>query len=296
MSCSLLSTNYSQIHLPSGINITEAYLLNCSGIAVSFDHFHSILTLSFNDTTPSQARDNSDIMIPSMNIAFDTTFVWNATIIASPPDKYVHVLYLAPAKTDMGSLLADLKPSCVESDVAGFSNVLPTMFTHSTNETILLTFSNQSEDWTGYILTTFEANLSPGSGTHTIDFLYYLGTGSLEPSPYSNFGGYYLTSTVGITVNSDASISFVGCQPAEAAMLGMPGWFITSRGPGSTVSGMMYYGNDPSIGNVITFSFSGTVVPEFTTLTLLLSFALVLAGLLCVRKRFRQPTQPPLSF
>jgi hypothetical protein len=76
----------------------------------------------------------------------------------------------------------------------------------------------------------------------------------------------------------------VTCQPDEVD-INDPGWYITERGPGDTVSGTLSFYNDTSIGNIVTFTFEGMVVPEPVTLTSLLSLAFLATALVYIRKR-----------
>jgi len=285
MACTIASDNMSIVHFPSPVNMNDEHLKNCTSISVIFTDATSVLTFVFDETSESDARTNADSMIPSMNAAFDLTFIHNSTTTYYTPNQYVVVIYIAEGKSDMQTFLTNLKTDCIDSTVDGFSDVLPTFFTRAINETILLTATNASSTWYNMLIAEYETTFPLGSGEHTVDILYYLGTGSLRPSDYANISLYYL-STVMLTINSSSAITFVSCQPDEVFMpYSSAGWYVSSHGPANQISGIMYFGNTPNIGEVITFTFEGTVIPEFTALTSILTIMLISTILLLLRRQ-----------
>lgn len=284
--CSLFSINSSLIHYPSGVNLNDTHLENCTFVTVMFNSTGSMLTFSFNNTSQANARSNADAMITSMNAAFDVTFTHESTIEYPVPYPYVIVLYTAEGKPDMATFLGSLKTQCVESDVQGFSEALPTLFTNAENEMIILNAVNVTENWSCTLMAEYNTSIATGSGNHTIDVLHCLNTSYLQPSGYANLTGYYMWSYIIVTVNSSDTISFVECQPDEVTVpIYEAGWYVPEKGPGNEVSGIFYWGNNTPMGEVITFTFGGTVIPEFTTLTTILAMAIVSTILLYLRKR-----------
>jgi hypothetical protein len=283
LACSISSANISLVHFPSPVDMNNAHLKNCTSINVVFTPSRSVLTFQFNDTSTSSARADADAMISSMNAAFDLTFTHNSTI-TNPSPLYAVVIYTADGKSDMQTFLTNLKTDCIDSSVDGFSDVLSTIFTHAENKTILLTATNTSSTWYNMLMAEYGTTFPLGSGEHTVDILYYLGTSSLRPSDYANVSGYYL-STVMLTINSSSTVTFVRCQPENVTMpIYSTGWYVPEKGPANQISGTMYFGNNPNIGEVITFTFQGTVIPEFTALTSTLTIALISTILLLLRR------------
>lgn len=285
MACTIASENISLVHFPSPVNMNDAHLEFCSSISAIFTVDTSVLTFVFNETSESDARTNADAMIPLVNTAFSLTFTHNSTISYYVPYQYVVVTYVAEGKSDMQTFLTNLKTGCIDSSVDGFSDVLPTIFTHAESETILLTATNTSSTWYNMLMAEYDTTFPQGSGEHTVNILYYLGTSSLRPSEYANVSGYYF-SPVALTINSSSSITFVNCQPNEVSMpYYSTGWWVPNHGPANQITGTMYFGNNPNIGELVTFTFQGPVIPEFTTLTTILAITLMSTTLLLLRRQ-----------
>jgi hypothetical protein len=290
LACSISSMNISLVHFPSPVDMNDVNLKNCTSITGTFNTAASGLLFLFNDTSESSARADADAMIPSMNSAFNLTFTHNSTISYSLPHPYVIVTYIAEGKSDMQTFLGSLKTASIGADVHGFSEVLPTLFTHADNKTVILTATNASSTWNNMLIAEYDTSFPIGSGNHTVDILYYLGTSSLQPSAYANLLGYYYTSFVSLTISSNATLTFVSCQPAEIMTpFTSAGWYVPEKGPGDQLSGVLYFGESGSIGEVVTFTFEGTIIPEFTALTSMLAIILICAILLCLR-RYRRIT------
>jgi hypothetical protein len=287
LACSISSANISLVHFPSPVDMNDTSLKNCTVVNVVFNTEKSILTFHFNDTSESNARTNADAMVPSMNAAFDVTFTHNSTVTYPMPYQYVVVIYTAEGKSDMSTFLTSLKTKCIGADAHGFSEVLPTLFTHADNKTVMLTATNASSTWYNMLTAEYSTAFPLGSGEHTVDILYYLGTGSLQPSEYAKMGIYY-TSFVSLTVESNDTVTFVSCQPDNVTMpIYLAGWYVPEYGPANQISGTLYFGDSPNIGEVITFTFQGTVIPEFTALTSMLVIMLISAILLHLRRHQR---------
>jgi hypothetical protein len=73
------------------------------------------------------------------------------------------VVYKAGAKADLPAFLAGLKTSCFSSDVGGFSNVLPTLFSHAENETIMITTLNFTTAWDHSFAAEYDTAFPAGS-------------------------------------------------------------------------------------------------------------------------------------
>jgi hypothetical protein len=287
LACSISSADISLVHFPSPVDMNDTSLKNCTVISVVFTTEESILTFHFNDTSESNARANADAMIPSMNAAFDVTFAHNSTVTYPLPYPYVAVIYTAEGKSDMSTFLTSLKTECIGADAHGFSEVLPTLFTHADNKTVMLIATNASSTWYNMLAAEYSTAFPLGSGQHTVNILYYLGTGSLQPSEYAKMGIYY-TSFVSLTVESSDTVTFVSCQPDEVTMPTISaGWYVPEKGPGNQISGILYFGNNPAGYEVITFTFQGVVISEFTVLTSIIAIMLISAILLHLRRHQR---------
>jgi hypothetical protein len=140
-------------------------------------------------------------------------------------------------------------------------------------------------DWEYSMMVGYYTSITPGSGNHTIDVLYLLNVESLAPSSYASEVEIGYTSMVSLTIYSNQTISYVSCQPGLADFPGNRGWTYYQYEPTSLVA-YFGFGNDPSPVSPLTFTFSGLVVPEFTTLALLVMFALTAMISIIIKKRF----------
>jgi hypothetical protein len=286
LACTLTSTNTSLIHYPAPVNLNDAHLVECGSVAVTFSMVSTMLTFQFNGTDETAARSNADAMIPSMNTAFGATFTHYATYPVSLPYPYVVVIYQADPKSNLATFLADLKGSCFSPDVGGFSNVLPTLFSHAENATIIITALNYTTDWSHTFIAEYDTAFPAGSGSHTVDILYCLGASGLQPSQYAWLGIYYI-SYVTLTVDSSEALSFTSCVPSRVfTPLASAGWYVPQEA-GNTISGTLSFGNSIPAWETITFTFEGNIVPEFSGLTSILLIAFASAMLLYLRKHSR---------
>jgi hypothetical protein len=140
-------------------------------------------------------------------------------------------------------------------------------------------------DWTYFMMTGYSTSITQGSGNHTIDVLDLLNVESLAPSSYASEVETGYSSMVSITISSNQTINYVSCEPGEASPPQLRGWFIIIPS-GTYLTAYFSFGNDPSPVSPLTFTFSGIVVPEFTTLVLLAMFTLTAAIAIIVKKRF----------
>lgn len=285
LACSISSADISLVHFPSPVNMNDAHLKNCTSINAMFNVAESFLIFQFNDTSGSSAKADADALISLMNAAFGLTFTHNSTTVYTVPYLYVVVTYIAEGKSDMQTFLTNLKTRCIDASVSGFSEVLPTLFTHAINKTVVLTATNSSSTWYNMLIAQYGTSFPTGSGEHTVDILYYLGTGNLRSSEYAKVGMYYVSPVV-LTINSSSTITFVSCQPPEtSAPIYSAGWYVPNHGPANQIAGTMYFADQPNIGELITFTFQGTVIPEFTALTSILTIILISAILLHLRRQ-----------
>jgi hypothetical protein len=292
LSCTLYSYDYLLVHYPDVVNLNDTHLSNCTSVIAVFENVTSELMFNFNDTEASEARANADAMIPSMNSAFGLTFIHNSTTSVSLPYPYTSVIYVADGNLDMQAFLGTLKTQCVGPDVHGFSDALPTLFAHADGSRITLNAVNVSSYWVCSLTAEYDTAFPSGAGSQTINVLYYLGNASnpLKPSEYSKALGYYLYSSVQLSIDSNDTIYYVSCQPQNISMpIYNDGWFVSDPGPGTYVEANFYFGGNASAGSVLTFTFNGTVVPESLTLPalLLVTSAATILGL--AGKRFRKP-------
>lgn len=291
LACTIQSTNSTLVHYPNPVYLSDPHLVNCTSITATFSKVDSMLLFQFNDTSKAIVEDNAAAVISSMNTAFGLTFMFNASVVISMPSPYVTVTYKATAKADLSAFLGDLKTNCFGTDVGGFSNVLPTLFAQAENETISIMAVNVTSDWTYTFLAEYDTAFPAGSGNHTVDVLHYLGTSTLQPSPYAWFSiYYYYMSYVRLTIHSSETIYFVSCHPAEVTgSYFNPGWYVPTKS-GQEVTGTLYFGNSIPEWNIINFTFDGNIIPEYSPIPLVFLITFVSATVLYLRKRMKIAT------
>lgn len=282
--CQLVSENETLIHYPSGVNMEDSHLTECLSIMVMFNTTGSLLAFSFNGTDTSAARSNADAMKPSIDAAFGVTFTHLITTPSAGPPPYVSVAYTAGGVGDIASFTGTLKADCLASDISGFSNVLQSLVAQSADSTVTLLASNMTEKWAYTLMAMYGTTIPTGSGSHIIDVLDLVGASALEPSPYAEVAGMYMFSSVQVSV-SDTDVTFVSCEPDETMAPYTRGWYVPSYGPTTTVSGIFYWGSDPTLVESLNFTFGGQVIPEFSIFTLLFTLSAMGSAILLLKKR-----------
>lgn len=282
--CQLMSENETLIHYPSEVNMEDPHLTECLSIMAMFNTTGSLLAFSFNGTDTSAARSNADAMKPSIDTAFGVTFTHLITTPSAGPPPYVSVAYTAEGVGDIASFTGTLKADCLASDISGFSNVLQSLVAQSADSTVTLLASNMTEKWAYTLMAMYTTTIPTGSDSHIIDVLDLVGASALEPSPYADVAGMYMYSSVQVSV-SDTEITFVSCEPDETMTPYTRGWYVPSHGPTITLSGIFYWGNDPTPVEALNFTFGGQVIPEFSIFTLLFTLSAIGSAILLLKKR-----------
>ncbi|MCW4030844.1 MAG: hypothetical protein NWE80_00585 [Candidatus Bathyarchaeota archaeon] len=288
---SISSENYTLIHFPNEVDMFDSHLENTVEVMVgrtpSFIEgtFVTLLDYRFNNIGPEEARINADAVTPSMSAAFGVSFTWMGT---NTSNTQVEVSYTASGLSDLTSFAELLASTCVAEDVDGLSNCLS--YTPAFTVGVVAYKDAGSFNWTTSITAAhLSISIPTGSNSHTIDVLDLLGVSSLAPSPYSfddSLGAY--TSTTVLTITSSNPISFVSCEPPLTSTPGEKGWANQTQVLPSYLWTKFSFGNDPSPVTQLSYTFSGTIIPEFTSLTLILTLMLAAASVFLLKKRLRQ--------
>lgn len=293
-SLAILCDNYSLIHFPSEVNMFDPHLESSVEVMVGRSptlvggSFVTFLNYGFDNISPEEARTNADTMISSMSSAFEVSFIWMDT---NTSDTTVAVAYTATGPSDLTDFAELLASTCFAEDVAGFSNALSLMPAFTVG--IVAYKDAGSFNWvTSITAAKIGTSIPVGSDSHTIDVLDILGVLSLAPSPYSyddNVGAY--ASRVMLTITSSDPLSFVSCQPPLASEPNEKGW--TDSALPNYIMTQFSFGSNSTHVTELSYTFSGTVIPEFTSLTLILTLVLATSGTFILKKRIRK--SPPRS-
>ncbi len=280
------SDNYTMTHFPSPTNLNDTHLENATTVAVLSSSDSSTLTYEFEDITETEAETNAAAVTPSLSTAFDISFTYNSTATV---DTEVHVNYTGPGKPDMESYVNSMVSDCVDPSVDGFSDAITSLAAQAVTPYLGVTATKESGgfNWTMYGIALMSNSTIPtGSDSHTVDILDLLGVSSLTPSSYSlnTTLGYY-QSTIWLNFDSDTSIDFVSCEPP----LKEDPYNLTERGWAYMLDTVkwanFYFGNDSSPVETLTFTFSGTIIPEFTTPTLIITIIVTAVCIIAFKKR-----------
>jgi len=141
-------------------------------------------------------------------------------------------------------------------------------------------------NWTCNMATAYTTAFTAGSGDHLIDVLDLLDVGSLAPSNYATEPEIGYSSLVTVMILSDSPIGFVSSEPENVTDPTERGWFLSPIPLPNTIEAWFHFGSDPSPQSPLTLTFSGVVIPEFTTTALLVLFLVSPTVALIVRKRF----------
>jgi len=278
------SSNDSLVHFPSGVNLSDAGLTNVTTIGVMFSTAQSMLMYLFNNTESATAKSIADGFLTSMSSAFSTSFVWLSTGSA---DGLVNVTYTAAGKSNLPLYVDDLISECLASDLEGFSLTFEPMSHEPGAYTAVAAMKDSGDfNWTCYMMTGYVTTIAAGSGNHLVDVLDLLDVGSLAPSPYSGEVEVGYSSTVIVMIASDSPVGYVSSEPGTTENPAERGWFIYPIPlPPWMLQAIFYFGSSPSPQSPLTLTFSGTVVPEFTTAALVTLFLVTATVALVVRKR-----------
>jgi hypothetical protein len=279
----VMSADPSLVNFTNGVNMNNPDLEKATTISVIFSADGSFLGYLFNNTDTTTATTIADSITPSISTAFNTTFTYSST---GTYETFTNVTYTAPGKVNLRSYTEWLITRCLASDLEGFSLTFPPM-SQAPHAVVVVSAMKDSGgfDWTYSMMVGYYKSITPRSGDHTVDVLYLLNVASLAPSSYASEPEIGYSSTVMLAIYSNQTINYVSCQPELAVYPGQRGWLYYQPEP-TSIMAYFGFGVDPSPVSPLTFTFSGLVVPEFTTLALLAVFALTATITLIMKKRF----------
>jgi hypothetical protein len=176
---------------------------------------------------------------------------------------------------------------CLVSDLEGFSSsFVPMSDEPGAYASVAAMKDVDSFNWTCLMMTGYVTTIETGSGNHPVNVLDLLHVSSLAPSNYATELETGYSSLVMVMISSDSPIAFVASEPENVTDPTERGWFLFPIPLPNTIEAWFGFGSDPSPQSPLTLTFSGVVIPEFTT-TALLALLLVSATIaLIVRKRF----------
>lgn len=288
-SISLITPNQTFVHFPSGVNMMDSNFALCESVSVSFSPMGSVLWYLFDSTNTAIAIGYADAITPSIGGAFGLSFSFFSAEIT---DSKTNVTYTSSAIANVLSYYTTtLKPSCLKSDLAGFSNAIPNIlnvlpsksYAGITGHKTSGGYDWQYEFFVGY----FKMQIPTGSG-YTVNVLNLLGTTSLTPSSYAYADAYY-NSMAPVAITSKTTVSFVSCNPTNISDQYITrGWYVVPLNPYiQGLSAIFFFGNDATPVTVLTFTFSGTiVVPEFSSLTLIIAMIVCTIGVTIFKRHF----------
>lgn len=275
----IYSKNYTLLHFPAEVNMSDPHLENAYGVYLDATTYQTSLRYVFADITEEEARANADAVTPSMDTAFGVSFTWQQT-------SFGEVTYTASGQSNMTDFAELLVSTCVAENVNGFSDSLPSLVAQA-QEPIGVSIDcwKPNGNWVTLIGTGgLMISIPTGSDSHTIDVLDLLGVSSLSPSShsYDETKATY-RATIELPISSSNPVSFLSCEPhpiLESPTPSDKGW---TWDPTYLKAGFSF-GNDPSSTAPLSFTFNGTVIPEFTLLMLILTFVLSIASIVTLKK------------
>jgi hypothetical protein len=287
VTCGVISNNTMLVHFPAEINMNITELLNATEVVVGFSTEDSFLWIVFNNTEVGGAEKYANVTVEMyFEPVFGRGYMFNST---SVEDTYVNVTFTGSAVANLTEYTEGLMTECLASDLGGFSLTFIPM-TYETGACTLIGAQKESGgfNWTYAMGAMYFTTVSDGLGEHTIDVLELLNVESLAPSPYSEVP-YGTTkvymSMVMMTINSNTTVTFVSCEPGQASPPAR-GWYIYPQISPTELQATFMFGDNPSPVTALSLTFSGIIIPEFTTPTLMavLTFAATVA--VALKKRF----------
>lgn len=275
----------SLVHFPAGIDMNRVELESATATVLSFSTMQSFLIYVFNTTNLNTARSLADAVKPSIETGFDTSFTFSSI---GTGEGYVNVTYTGPGKTSLPNYVGWLMQRCLASDMGGFSLTFVSMV-NKINAVVFVNAYKQSGgfDWMYSMGTSYSTSIPTGTGNHKIDILDLLNVNSLAPSSYAYSEDMY-TSMVMLTISSNTPVSYVSCEPGlMSPQTGqLKGWVNTPI-PGTYFTAYFTFGDDSSPVNKLSYTFNGTVIPEFTALTLIVMFMLAAIIVLIAKRKLK---------
>jgi hypothetical protein len=245
------------VDFPSSVNIPALFDVGCNSLYVVFGKKSSVLVFGFNNIGSSDARDRAEQWSQIIETAFDTTFTWQDTNTSS---SYVGVRYTNAGASNV-TIYRGLQCINWSAGIGGVTNIIHGRLAHFAEYTdYQVGIGARDEPSKGPksydigLWVSWTKKMSTGTGDPTIDVLSLLGVTSLAPSSYAfnNDMGIYL-STVNLTINSSAPITFVSCEPSPLNPPGTRGWYSTPST--SKIDAQFKFMNDSSPVSPLTFTF-----------------------------------------
>lgn len=281
---SVTSSNASFVHFPSGVNLDNPNLTNVTLIMVIFSTAQSSLIYLFQDTDATTAKTIADEFLDSMSNAFSTNFVWFST---GTIDNLTNITYTAPGKLDLPMYVEDLISRCLVLDLEGFSlTFVPMSQEPGAYAAVAAVKDVGSFNWEYSMMTGYMTTMTEGSGEHLVDVLDLLNVDSLGPSKYTEAPEIGYSSMVILSIFSDLPVSYVTSEPGTTTNPMERGWFMLPYQPPNSLQAIFHFGLSSLPQSPLSLTFSGLVVPEFTTTALLVLFLVLAAMTLIARKRF----------
>jgi hypothetical protein len=287
VTCGVISNNTMLVHFPAEINMNITELLNATEVVVGFSTEDSFLWIVFNNTEVGGAEKYANVTVETyFEPVFGREYMYNST---SVEDTYVNVTFTGSAVANLTEYTEGLMTECLAFDLGGFSLTFIPM-TYETGACTLIGAQKESGgfDWMYAMGVMYHTTIPDGPGEHTIDVLDLLDVESLAPSPYSQ-GQSGITivymSMVMLTINSSTPVTFVSCKPGQASPPAR-GWYIYPQIQPTQLQAMFMFGDSPLPVNVLSLTFSGEIIPEFTTPMLIAVLTFAAAVAVALKKRF----------
>jgi hypothetical protein len=286
------------VHTPSGVNVTSINHSDVNEVTLTFSASNSTLAIRGARINASNARTIGDPVATMMSTGFQTSFTYDYTSIFGQ-----FVYYKAAGKSSLPQFMQSLMSWCFVSDLNGFSPTFVRIAGEPGAYITVDTFFSSNYDWGFSVKCSYETGMSTGSGDHTVDVLNLVGVNSLAPSNYSAYySDIYLTtvyvSGVDVTImpSNGGTVTYMSSQPTGLTTVQPPAGVLDARGwhdyYGSGTSPSFRFENDSSPVNQLSYTFSGTVVPEFPSSIVVSLFMVIftLAAIVAIR-RFPRKTK-----
>lgn len=282
---SVSSDNPLLVHFPYLVwKYGEEYLENATLVSVMTSANRSVLTYEFENISEAEAEMNADAVTVWIDSYFGVSFTYESTW---SNNSIVHVSYAGDGQSCMPCFVNAILSDCVDESVDGFSDAIPSLAAKTTTSYFGFSAVKENEgNWTIGVAAVCNSTILPGSNSHTIDVLALLGVSSLAPSLYSyNVTADYYESIVWLNLECDPPVTFVSCDPPEKQNFTDPserGWFDMWSFYGFS------FGNDSSPVETLTFTFSGTVIPEFEPSTIIITIMSITASLITFKWQMKR--------
>lgn len=275
--------NTSPLHTPSGVNVTSMNQNDLKDVTLTFSTSNStLLVWAMNETA---SRTIGDAWATILSTGFQTSFVYDSSSGGGIEN------YKAAGKSNLAQYVQSMLSWCSVADLNGFS---PALVQIAGKPGAYVTVEIDP-GWTFKIKGVYDTTMPTGSGDHTIDVLSLLGVTSLAPSTYSGYYDYTYLSTiyeasVDVFIISSQTVSYTSSQPTGLSTVEPPFGVLAPRGwqeyGGAAVSPTFLFQNDSSATNQLSYTFNGTVIPEFPSSAIVLLFMVISMAAILATKRF----------